>query len=355
MNNYQYTIIYKEDGKLIGQWNALWKRSENATLFNSYEWFKTCVETYKLQDYELHLCYKNGKLAAVLPLTDYNHFGIKVSGTLCNNVLVDTSFLVEKYDKKLFTYFFGNIIKKRNIFLNKINEKDAKFLYKLFPDMFVSLMAVNPYIDFTKDPLSYISKSTSGQVRRIMKKNNNQLQFKTFDHTDDLRKQLEVIFKLEQKSTKKEKSKDLFSDKKNKVFYRNLVKYCGKYLTISFVYYNNNPVVYSFNFVYKDTFIGHQTSFLPEYRNLRPGKIMLYHLIESLQKSHYKILDMGGGINTFKQEFTPFYRFHYNVSYSKSLITMLWWKLINTAGRTKKILKPEKHSRDHVYLFKKMI
>src|SRR5664279_4104326 len=116
MQKYNTNLIKQIDETLISQWNELWSRAENSSVFNSYEWFLTCQQTFKLNNYEFHVCYdKDGKLLAILPLTVSSHFGIKVSESICNKFLVDTAFLVEKLDPELLKAFFNSIIEKRNI------------------------------------------------------------------------------------------------------------------------------------------------------------------------------------------------------------------------------------------------
>src|SRR6266700_2445024 len=140
---YKTIVINHVDDKLIKEWRKLWKRAENANIFNSYEWFLTNIKLNKNKAYELHLCYKDEKLVAVLPLQKNTHFGVEVWGTINKGHLVDTAFLMEKYDKKLFAHFFKNIIKRRNIFLEKTDDKAAHLLKTIFPEMFFSLMSVN--------------------------------------------------------------------------------------------------------------------------------------------------------------------------------------------------------------------
>jgi CelD/BcsL family acetyltransferase involved in cellulose biosynthesis len=349
---YQTNIIKQLDEILINQWNELWEKAENATVFNSYQWFKTCIDTHNIQNYELHVCYKNGELAAILPLCTYKHFGVKVSGTLSNNFLVDTAFLVMKRDPKLLKIFFDSIRTKRNVYLHKVDNTSAKLLQQLFPDMFFSLMSANPIVDYSTDPLTFVSQSTIKQVKKIIRKNSDQIHFTNYYGKDIEQKHLESMFTIDQNSAKKIRSMDIFSDEKNKDFYRALAKNCSKNVWICFLYYDTIPIAYNIGFLYQDICMAYQTSYLSEYGKLRPGKTMLFQLIEDLKNKNVLTLDLGGGISSYKQEFTPKHIELYNVYYSKNKLIMLWWKFINTARRKKQMLFPKKFTRDHEYLFK---
>lgn len=349
---YRFEIIKHVDEKSIKQWKELWENGENANIFNSYGWFQTCIETYNIKNYEIHACFRDEKLVAVLPLRVYRRYGVKVSGTLCNNFLVDTAFLLESQDPELIKYFFNSIITKGNLYIHKIDNKSVDYLHHLFPGIFFSLMSANPYVDISKDQLSSVSKSTLDQIKKIIRKNPDQLRFNIYGGLDNLPSHLATMFNLEHNSSKKMRGMDIFSQSKNRDFFTNLVKNCGNLVRIGFLYYNNLPISYQFGFLYNNIFVAYQTSFLFEYAKLRPGKTMLYHLLENLKDNNVGILDLGGGVSTYKQEFTPRYRLLYDLYSSKNIFVITWWKSINLARRIKQIAFPKKFTRDHEFLFK---
>ncbi len=56
---YRTEIKRTLDEKLIHEWKKLWEKAENANIYNSYEWFISCLDAKLLTDYELHVCYKD--------------------------------------------------------------------------------------------------------------------------------------------------------------------------------------------------------------------------------------------------------------------------------------------------------
>ncbi len=354
MQQYQAKILTNLDEVLSTHWQELWKKSENASVFNSYEWFQTCLETGNITDYELYVCYRDGELVAILPLHIDRHFGIKILGVLGDKFLVDTAFLVKEYDRELFKYFFGNILAKRNLFIHKVDSKATNLLHDIFPDMFFSLMSVNPCVNLEKDPLLTISKSTLSQIRSTIKKNPDQLRFKMYNGVENLQNHLHTMFVLEQNSAKKLRSMDIFSQQETKDFFQTISKNCSQLVRIGFLYYNTIPIAYQFGFLYRKVFVAYQTAYLHEYGKLRPGKTILLYLLQSLKENGVDTLDLGGGISTYKLEFTSDYRLLYDLYYTKNKLVMVWWKSINLLRRMKQIIFPEKNTRDHEFLFKKL-
>jgi CelD/BcsL family acetyltransferase involved in cellulose biosynthesis len=218
--------------------------------------------------------------------------------------------------------------------------------------MLFSLMSVNPVVHLAGDPMVNASKSNVDILKRIIRQNQGKLDFRMGSDMSSLPEYLDMMFKIEQNSAKKLHSKDLFSKAENRLFYANLIKYCAKFVKIGFLYYDNIPIVYQFGFLYRDIFAAYQTAYLAEYRKLRPGKTMLMHLMNDLKNVNVNTLDLGGGISSYKTEFTSDRRFLYDIYLSNNPFVMAWWKLINSVGRTKKILMPEKNTQDHKYIFK---
>lgn len=347
---YKTAIIKQIDEKLISEWKQLWEKAENANMFNSYEWFANSLELSENKGYEIYVCYENDTLVALLPLTKYKCFGVEVLGTCNKEHLIDTAFLIEKYDRKLFKHFFEAILKKKNIYLQKVDEKAASLLHSLFPHLFISLMSVNPTIDLTQDPYQFASPSMIAQVQRIIRKNANQLNLVM--QSEDLKKHFEIMMQLQKESSKHLHSMDIFTDKENKTYYESLVKNCSKFIRINILYFENKPIAYEFGYKYKNCYVGDQIAFHNDYRKLNPGKTMMYLLFAYLKKIDVKILDMGGGISSYKMSYTKDYRSLFNIYYSENIFIMIWWKMINKVRRVKQILLPKKNTRDHEFLFK---
>ena len=349
MKKYQIKIIDQLDDAFIADWIALWNRSEHANVFNSYEWFQTCLEIEKIATYRIYACFKEEKLVAVLPLTRYMHFGIPVLGSLLNKYQTETPFLIENYDKELFKHFFANLMKE-NIFLQKIDNSATILIKKYFPKTFFTLMSVNPIISLSEDPFAQTSKSTKKTINKIIRDNQNSFRF--VGYKENLLHYLKEMYKLEAKSSKKLHAMDIFSKPETRKLFESMVKNSNKLARIYFLYYNNVPIAYQYGYEYKETFLCDQIAYNNDYAKFNPGKTILFYLLENLKVNNIKLVDFGGGISSYKREFTQEYRILYNMYYSPNVLVLSWWKAINLARRLKQILRPLKNTRDHEFLFK---
>lgn len=348
--NYKIEVVKKVDKELQETWEALWEKAENANMYNSYPWFHTCLETGKIENYKVYLCYKNNNLVAILPLQQYRCFGIKVFGSFDKEHLVDTPFLIESYDKEIVKPFFEEILQKENIFLQKLDDKATKVVHEVFPNLFFTLMSVNPLLNLENDPFAHMSPSTLGQIKRIIHKNEDKLVFKTY--RTNLPEHLKTIFALQNNSSKKARAMDIFADEKNRVYYSNLITYCKQFVCINILYFDDKPIVYEIGAMYHNHYAGDQISYHNDYKKLSPGRLLTFYLLSHLKQEKITELDMGGGISSYKMSVAGNYRLLYNMYYSPNSIVMFWWKVINKARRVKQILFPKKFTRDHEFLFK---
>jgi|SRR5579885_375751 len=344
-------VITQLDESFIKQWKQLWENAANANIYNSYEWFCTYMEISKNKSYEIHVCYNDGKLVALLPLQHYRCFGIAVYGTLDKEHLGDSAFLLESFDKELLRIFFTDLFKKRKaLYLQKIDEKAVTILHEMFPTLFFSLISVNPFIDLRGNPFVSASSTMLSQMKKILRKNEGHIQFTSYN--TNLQTHLQTMFALQEESSKKARGMDIFANEDNKHYFQSLTKHCSRFVRINFLYFDSQPVAYEYGFLYKDKYTGEQISYHNGYKKISPGKLIVYFLLDYLAKKDVVFVDQGGGINEYKMQFTSNYRLLYNLYYSDNFLFLFWWKLINHIRRIKQICFPRKHTRDHEFLFK---
>ena len=147
-------------------------------------------------------------------------------------------------------------------------------------------------------------------------------------------------------------SSDIFSKKETRDFFYAIIRNCPDLVRICLLYVNRIPIAYQYGYLYKNSFACDQIAYRNDYAKLRPGKTVLYYLIEMMKDTSVKWLDLGGGISSYKTEFTDNYRVLYNLYYSPNPAIMAWWKGINFVRRVKQVAFPKKHTRDHQFLFK---
>ncbi|HWY79083.1 MAG TPA: GNAT family N-acetyltransferase [Candidatus Sulfotelmatobacter sp.] len=347
---YKLEKITKLTDTLISEWKLLWERAENANIFNSYEWFCAYDAINEKKNYVFYICYKNNSLVAILPLEQYRSFGVPVFGTLCRDHLGDTAFLMETYNGALFRYFFGSILKNKNLYLQKIDSRATAMLHQLFPDIYFSLMSVNPIIYLQKELFKNASSSSIKRIEKNIEKYANHLNY--IMYSNNLQKHFESMLNLQLQSSKNARSLDIFRNKNIRDYYSSLIKYASRFIRINFIFYDNVPIAYEYGFQCGDRYSGDQISFHNKYRKFMPGKLMIYYIAKHLKQNNSLFLDQGGGIHSYKMDFTKEYRLLYNMYYSRNVFFMMWWKIINKARRLRQIVYPKKHTRDHEFLFK---
>lgn len=348
---YQIKTYNKIDQNLIKEWESLWNNAVNATIFNSYAWFKATSKTKDLNNCIIYLCYQNDELVAILPLVEEKRFGIKVLTTHLGSYISDEAMLLKESDPQLLKHLILEISKKNNIYLTRVSSENVTRLWNVLPQIFFSVIGVNPIISLKDDALSSVSKSSKKKLESIRRKAGDRLAFKTLKENDNLEELLKVIIRIDTHSGKQRNSRDIFTKDDEKRFFSNLVKYCKEFIEISLLYYEGQPIAYTFNLKGGKVYFGYQTSYLFEHRKLSPGKLVLMNSLKEIARSGYNILDYGEGFSAFKQEFTKDYKLKYDLHYSRNSLVMFWWKSIIFARRLKQILMPEKNSRDYEFLF----
>jgi CelD/BcsL family acetyltransferase involved in cellulose biosynthesis len=189
-------------------------------------------------------------------------------------------------------------------------------------------------------------------MKKILEESKKRITFDVYTSKKEILSYLETMFDIDTNSGKKKLKRDIFSNEKEREVFRNFVLFCSQFVQICILRFDGKAIAYNFNFAFGNHYVGYHTSYLAEYKHLSPGKLVVYCLIEYLAKSNYKLLDMGEGLSTYKQEFTKDYVMQYDLYMSNNSMVLQWWKLINTARRVKQIVLPEKNTRDHEFMFK---
>ena len=346
---YTFEKHTKLNKKIIRDWKNLWSIAENASIYNSYEWFQACKETSGAEEIEYYLWYDKRKMVATIPMITSKVFGVKVKTPIYSKYNSFKPILVEGYIQPLILQIIKDLNKK-DIYLKGVENEFCDVLSQSDLELLITLISVNPYVKLETDALSKISKSTKYQIRKVLKRNHHKIE--AVNCINNLEALIDVVVNIEQNSSKKEEGQDIFSKNEMVRFYKNIVKYCKSYVEIFILYYNSKPVNYSFNLKYRKTLIGYHTAYVNEFGYLSPGKIMLYKLIEHAQANKFSVFDLGDGLNTFKRKYTDNYYSSYEVYASNNVYFMFWWRLVNKIRRIRQLVKTDKFNLDSKYLFK---
>lgn len=350
MKNLKIKIIKKIDSKFTKEWDTLVKHSKNASIFNTYQWHRSCMGAYGVKDDLIFTVYQGEDLVGILPLTKEKKFAVEVLTTPGKRHLEKSSILIKDNNPYILAYLLEAVLDYGNICLSEVSEEITQLLSIIKSNGLLTLSSINPYIELKHNPLGSLTKKQEKRILGKMKKNIKDLKFGHF--RDNLDFHLKSIIELELRSSKKIVGKDSFSDEKIRKLFSELIKNAKGNVAISFVYYKNLPIVSSFGLVFGKTYLAFHTSFDDKYRSLIPGKMITYNMLLKLRNEGVSLFDLGRGHSVFKKEFTSKRLPQYDFYYSRNPLIRIWWKGINVARRIKISQFKKNNSLDNYYLFK---
>lgn len=349
MKRYKTQVLNSIDSSFRKEWGVLWSNAENANLFNSPDWFSSANP----REFKIIAVYESGKLVAVMPLCKISAFKVPVLAPILHEFVVNTPFLVKQVTFKLVRKLFNAASMEGNLYINKIDTKEAIILRKAFPEGIFPLISVNPHIALDKgDPFRYVSSKNKHEIRRILRKFGDSVAIKILSSKREIREFLPNMFEIDRNSAKEKRAMSIFTKEENRIVFNDFVNKLGKYIEITVLLYKDKPVAYIFCFKSNKAYILYQASYLLEARNISPGKIIITKLLEIISNRKFTLFDFSGGVSAYKQDFTSEYYIQYNLYFSNNKFIRIWWRYINKARRLKQILFPLKYTKDHEFLFK---
>ncbi len=325
-----YTIkqIYRVNQKLIREWNILWENSNTRNYFNSYEWFKNCLTSFRIKKYCILLGYSNHKLCFVLPLTGKS----KVYYTIGGKYLDKVSFLynnnIDQCIRELREYACENGI---SICLNECN-----FFVDEQNNILKQKASDNKYIELKEDIKNIIKSKERRHIEQIVKKNSN-LSFKVFKGCQCVNI-INNVFWVEERSNKIKKKKALFNIPSARDLFSNLAS--TDFCIVGALYYEDKVIAHMVgidNFL--GNFMAYHMAYDNEYKNLQPGKIVIYELIKYLKSNNYKIFDFSRGNSMLKRHFSNHSKENYNIYINPTIIIRFKVLFIEFIEHLKKKIK----------------
>ena len=328
------------DGKLLSQWQELWQKSPYKNFFNSPTWFLACQKTFRPKNILILACFKDTKMVGILPLFESNKYFVKTYVCPGNQYLDNSSILLLDQNPDILTSLINELSKYGNFYLCELEQAIANIAHIFINKLGIVKSSICSYLPLTPDPHRYISKRNNKTILKILK--NEQGNFRLKTTIGNMKGYMEAITQIESNSPKKAEHKDIFSDTLLRELYINLEKLNKKSFTINLLYYKNEPICYHYGFIYQDTYLDVNTAYKTTYRNLIPGKIAAFILLDKLVKMGIAIIDFSRGDNRFKREFTPYSYQQYSIFFSSNTLVMIWWKSL-------KRLKDEIEKRSYLF------
>lgn len=351
MNNIEVKIIKEITPDFIHQWQKLWEDSSYGHFFNSVYCILACLKAFKIKEYWIFTVFKDGKLVVILPLIKTRKFGVKVFSSPGKKYIEKSTLLLTDKDKNLLDHLMTEIAKIGNIYLTEVPEEIADRLSADKQHSLISLSSINPFITLDENPYRYLTKKQKSKIVNKIKKNIGSLSYGHY--RDNLDKHLETVFQIENKSSKKLKRKDSFSNTEIKDLFKALVNIARQYVVIDILYFNGLPIVSGLGLMFKNKYLAYHTAYVNDFRELIPGKMLTFCMLSRLRNEGVSLFDFSRGHNVFKGEFTNKHLLQYDYYYSINPLVRILWNAINSLRRLKQVVIRNRYSLDGYYLFRK--
>jgi hypothetical protein len=308
-------ITEKPDSKLCRKWESLWAESDNANVYNSPGWFKACSDVFGKNI--IAALYDNGNLKSVLALTATTHLGIKTWSNAGAGFCDKCSLLADEFKGGIIEQIADAVSGTGNIVLTGIDQNlTVNFESDLYP--------ANPYFVLTTgdDPLHNLDKKQRKKIESKIK--NNLKDLKYIRIRENLSDSFDIILKLEENSRKHGKGITFFSKLHSIEFIKAVIRHMGEFTVLDVLYFKDEPLVYSLGFRYKNKLDVYQTSFNETYKNLNPGRLILYYILTT--DSELEHLDLSAGYSQLKKDFADAMYVNANFYYSQFSAVGRYWK-----------------------------
>ena len=350
MNNKNIKLYLELTSDLETSWIDLWNKSDHAHFFNSLGFFKTCLNVYGINDYIVVTYWQKKSLVGVLPLLKRKRYGINSYSLPGGKFMEKSMMLIKDNSPKIIKEMIDAILISDNFFLSETEFIVSKDMLNYYRNSLAATISHSLYIDLEKNPFEALSKKNFNKIKNRITKNNKYLKHEHIQIIDNVI--LNLIFEIEQKSTKKLSGKEIFSKEINRSYFKSLVKQNPGIIVADLIYYKREPFVYSLGILSKHDYIALHTAFLSEYKWIMPGKVLLFYMLPFYKNLGIKIFNFGRGDTNFKHEFTSKYVAQYDLYLSKHLIPIIWWRLINYIRRLRIIILKTLNSKDSEFLFR---
>ena len=326
MQTYTIEVVRKLDKKFLKKWEELWQSTADSHFFNSPTWFTICLRVFNYKDYYIFVIKKSAKVEAIFPLVVAGHYGVSVLRSPGGKYQDKSTLLTKSNKSKVITCLIKEISKYGHYYLSEVSQEISECIDENDPNYIIRTSSISPYLLLGSDPFRFLSTKKKNKIRNKYERNKKYLVMKHLNKINT--RDLEVVFKIDSKSSKSRKGKESFSDLRSRVLIKSLLENAGKYLVVDLLYFRKRAVAYTLGFKHKDRYQGFQMAYVSEFKALIPGKILIYLLFKKLQQEGVKILDFGRGESEFKLEFTPYRNIQYDIYYTKSSLVRVWWLII---------------------------
>ena len=327
-------------------WNPLLKSARVKSIFMTYEWIISWMETYgKDKQIMVLAAYKKNQLIGLCPLfiekKKFIFWSVKTIDFAGAPRTDRADFIIEKNKEEVLELFWDYLWEQRSrwtvIRLKEIEV--SSFNLTVFGDLLKQrgikhsfhTCSIAPFITLNQPWDEYLmgrSKKFRNRMRsdRRKIKRAGDVEFKEVSPTADVWK---TIFDINSRSNKAARGVNMFSDPRAREFIQKVVRRFEKrgWEEVKFLLLDDIPIAYRIDFVYAGKVWLYNSAFRPDYGKYHPGYVIQAYNIEKKIKEGFREVDFLRGSESYKFRYTNELRYHREVMiYKKSLIsfTLRW-------------------------------
>jgi CelD/BcsL family acetyltransferase involved in cellulose biosynthesis len=322
------------------EWTELLIKSEDATPFQSWEWNYAFVSDFKPSEkLKIIAGYnKQNKLIGIAPMQISSRFalGIKVLEFIGNGESDYLDFLVEEEYKSSFITILFNFLEECNdwTMLNflSIRENTKKLIGEQICTE-VTIETVCPFVILPSTMKEYediVHKRELNSVKRQLRKllPQNRVAYMVSNSPENLKENMDYFVDLHQKRHNSKGERGIFHSKTRKErFYKISKLMCeAGLLNMEFLKIDSTIAAANFILVLNKKKYNYLSGMHPEFSQFKPGKLLIYYMIEHAIKNEYSVYDFLQGSEQYKYYWTNKEIKLYNIRYSRSRVLEYIWK-----------------------------
>jgi len=337
--NYRVETIDRADfsNDLEDTWTDLVARCENDHPFNTFSWLKNWIDSFDPDGQPFIIAVKKGgELCCVLPVLEsvsgmagfrsqwswVNPFSFR-SGLLCDPECLDAiPLLLEKllrlgsWDR--FDFYFSPSDTRVHAALVESAEQLGLYLRRE-EDMQSPVMALQGSWD---EFLGAMSRRRRESERRKQKKliEKNDGSVRIFNgSSDSLHAALKQCWEISRKTWKHADGTSIAAAPERMEFFENIALQNTDWIVLPILYIAGKPIAFEFNLLYNGCLYNLKLGYDEAYRNLSPGQVLRFNMIEWSFENGVRKFDFMGHAADYKVAFSDeFVRHETLYLYSKS-------------------------------------
>jgi len=316
-------------------WNELVQKNSTNTVFQTYEWFISWWGNFN-ENHEMFFltAYKDDNIVGFAPLMiSIEPFGRRIIKFIGDGNSDYCDFVINENRYETISAFLD--------YINKSEIKWSSISLLNIPSSSTTRACVDTYclesnihiqvLKNTKTPILLLNDTqlvhemtNKYSVMRHVKKINKagSVTIKNTSDSETIEQYLNIFFNqhIQRYSLKKDIS--LFSDNKNKSFYKDLTNNLKEtnWILFTILFFDNKPIAFHFGFAYNNSFTWYKPSFDINYKQLSPGTVLLKSIIEYSSDKLMKEFDFTIGDESFKSRFSNLNKKNNNLVLYKSPI-----------------------------------